>query len=742
MGGDALAATAQAAPFHPLNLLALLAPLRQSLGFLAACTFLLAALGTFLYVRELSSTSIAGEETIGGETAALVGAVAFAFSGFLVSWLGWPMGLAAAHLPWVFLAVRRLVSRDVQPSVTALLLALVLASSLHAGHPETASHLVFAGGAYGLFELFVQRPRNGSRREAWTWAVRKTAIATLGGLLAALLAAISLLPILDALPQTAQFEGRRIAFADADHSVPMREAFGRARTAAIPFVYGLPWAEAAPTAGYFVPTSSAYVGSAVFGLVLLGLFGHPWPGRWLLAFFAAFGIGAGASAPGVTHLLAHLPLLDISIHKRWVMLAAFALAILAALGASTFASRSGRSDRKPTLRVLLAHAVPLITVLGLLLISSHRLRTSEFSREFLLWNLGWLLLPPLLVATLHISGRRSGGPFRFWLLPSILILLIAQRAGEAGDRYPALDPQLAYPPIPILQTILEIQASPQASPWRFVATGERMPPNLGSLYDLEDVRGYQPMALGTYVRSFGLWTAGGDAYFHRVEDLERPFLDLLGVRWALDASPESGAPARVPSGWRSLTDDGRYRLLENLEALPRAFLPRRVRQVDRLRDPSHLRKGAADALATIEDRPYDGGLFPRPDRIDPDGRGREFQQSPGEVEILSWGYRPRLRVELETEAWVVITEPAWRGWRARASSGPLTGQQLPLHRANLTFLALHLPVGEHGIELEYRPLSFVLGLILTLGTLLVLAMLLARAGIRNRSRQGRMGSTL
>src|SRR3954471_20186102 len=68
--GDVLAGAAQAAPFSPFTLIALLLPVAASFGYTASIAFFLAALGTFLLARELGC----------GELASLIGAAVFTFS--------------------------------------------------------------------------------------------------------------------------------------------------------------------------------------------------------------------------------------------------------------------------------------------------------------------------------------------------------------------------------------------------------------------------------------------------------------------------------------------------------------------------------------------------------------------------------------------------------------------------------------------------------------------------------------
>src|SRR5437588_1096171 len=140
----------------------------------------------------------------------------------------WAVGSAWAFLPLVLLGTRRCVRAPGLRSGALLTVALTLL--VLAGHPETALHVVAVGAVYGVFELLMQfiprlsaakeRDQESHRAEeaplsavvpvTSRFARRKlqgnlraailTALAA--GVLALLICAIYILPILEAAPQT------------------------------------------------------------------------------------------------------------------------------------------------------------------------------------------------------------------------------------------------------------------------------------------------------------------------------------------------------------------------------------------------------------------------------------------------------------------------------------------------------------------------------------------------------------
>src|SRR6266568_2301100 len=149
LSGSLLAASAQPAVYSPFTLLACLVPIADSLTYSATITFFIAALGAFLFAREIGCRP----------TAALTASVAWMYSMPIAFFVLWAIGSSWVFLPLVLLGTRRCVWH---PSVTsAALLMIALTLLLVAGHPETAVHSIFVGGIYGIFELARRREQLG-----------------------------------------------------------------------------------------------------------------------------------------------------------------------------------------------------------------------------------------------------------------------------------------------------------------------------------------------------------------------------------------------------------------------------------------------------------------------------------------------------------------------------------------------------------------------------------------------------
>jgi hypothetical protein len=651
--GDILAAAAQPAPYLPLNLVSYLLPLPAALTYLAAANLLLAALAAYLWARSLGCR----------EGAALLGALGWMAADAVVWWIGWPLGVATAVAPWIFLGVDRVVSAPGARS--AALLAAGFCWLLLAGHPETAAHVVLLAFAYGLFALWPWRRGGWQRRTAWALAA---------GAAALLLCAIYLLPILEALPQTSERQDRESIWAAAERSLAPVESLRRLQSFVVPFRFGLAHAEVAADRPPHFDLLSIYAGSLLLPFAIHGLTASRRRERWFLAGMVLACALAAVAAPGVADLLARLPVFSLAINERLAFGAALGLALLAALGAESWCERPSRG-------VARAAAVWLVAAGTLFAASWPAMRGAGLSAAFLGARGAWLLAPLAAAALVAFRPRRPGR-----LLAVLVAALVVQRAWELAGFYPALPERVFYPRVAPLDAL-----PANESPYRVVGRWYAMPANIGTMWELEDPRGYQALSFRRLVETYPLWSTSQGVWFNRVDDLGRPFLRFLNVRYALVDEPQ----AKPPAGWRRVRKVKRLQLWEQPRAAPRAFLPAKIWTGGRW--PEALRRMQTwdnfRRRAWIE--PLAAGPA-RPIEVSDNGRGT--------LEVRADGTGYRLSADMEARGWIVTSITAWRGWQAVAG-----GKRLPLAYANHAFLAIEAPPGRHDIRLIYRPASFVIG---------------------------------
>jgi hypothetical protein len=283
----------------------------------------------------------------------------------------------------------------------------------------------------------------------------------------------------------------------------------------------------------------------------------------------------------------------------------------------------------------------------------------------------------------------------------IVIAIAAQRLVEDGNIHPTLPRRMFYPSVPL------IAAVPREPLFRFTATGNMVIPNVATMYGLEDVRGYSAMTFYPYVETLGLWSAQKRTY-RDVSDLTLPFLSFLGVRHAI--TPRMMDP---PPGWRVVADDRTSRLIENARAIPRVFVPRRIRFSDS--DDTTLKE-----MAVATD-------FAEEAWVRAEGPARMIENGAATLHVQRRGSRYDIDAEVRTACRIVISEAGWPGWRASIDGTPVT-----IEEANRAFLSVPIPAGRHHVRLVYLPDDYVQGRAISIGTLALLALGVGMMRFRHR----------
>ena len=477
------------------------------------------------------------------EIAAIFGAAAWAFSDFLVFFVGYPVTPSVAPFPLLLLGLARLAERGARRD--AGLTAAALVAIVIAGHPETLLFCVTGGGIFFLFEL----ARAGPGRR-----LRPVLLSLAAGAFALGLTAVLLAPFFEIVSQTLQHAERTLFFATGRRAEDLLETLRRLTSTVVPYAWG-GLGRSQVVERLIVP--AGYAGSLLLPFAAAGL-GAPSRRKWAFVTMGLFGLAVNARLWGVSNLLAQLPLFDIAIGDYLVFLWVFALAALAVLGLDEL-----RQGRGFALFAAGAVAATLATVL-VLFVRGGALRHLGMSAGNLRLRVLLQVVPVLLALGLVLASARRralGGV----AAAALLALFLAQRALEEREVYPTYPARAFFPPLE------ELDPVPRGEPVRMAALRWTLTPNIATIYGLEDARGYEAMVLGPLAETFPLWCVPQGSFYNRIDDPTRPFLAFLNVGYVL--TPPGYA---APPGWKILTDTRGGRLLRNPRPLPRVFAPRRL----------------------------------------------------------------------------------------------------------------------------------------------------------------------
>lgn len=600
-----------------------------------------------LFIAALASFALARQ--IGAsERGALIAAAGYALSAGIAFNAGWPLGRAWALVPFLLFAVSRVMrDRDLR---SAVLLALALVLLITAGHPETLAHGVSAGVIWGLFEL----------RKGW---LRSIGIACAAGVVALLLTAIALLPFLSVLRYSEEYQ-TRAGMASSGSQLTKREVRNDVLATILPFHGGASWHSLTNDWMF----GWGRVGSVILALAIAGI-----SRQRMLALLALLALIVAWDSS----LLRLIPILNIAANYRYSILAALCISLLAGLGV----------DR------LSGHTPILVTALVLALATA-----ASWSWELRLGvDTKWLV-----ACALAEIGGLAIAAFAVRLDARVAAAIIigaicAQRAIEDGGLYPSIPERAFYPTVPLVSAI------PRDPLYRVTGVGSHLAPNVATMYGLDDVRGYEAMTFAPLVETYPLWCRPG-APANTVDDLSRPFLNFLGVRYAL--APSTTPP---PDGWQVVRDDRGSRLLSNSRALPRVFAPKSVEVVANVGEAMAAMMSATDFADTA-------WLFTRDvsAHVQPNGAAT--------LHVQRAGSRYEVDGEMRSGGWVVVAESAWPGWRAYVD-----GRRVKTIPVNVAFFGVYVPAGHHHVRIAYLPDAFARGRVISLATI---ALLVVGFGVR------------
>lgn len=654
--GAPLLGNAYAAPFSPLHLLALPLPAARSMTVVVAWQTLLALLLMHALLLALGARP----------AGAALAAVSYAFSAFLVVWAYHPQAMTAAWLPGVLLGL--VLLRRGERGGFAGLVACGLGMAL-SGHPETLAHGALACAAVFLALL--------ARRETPEDTVSRAAFAgrlAAAAAMTACLAAPVLLPVLEVLP-----ESERWAVVERiPHSVdppPFEARF--LLLPAQPLLFGSPRDRSWDGPMNFNELCSGYGGVLALAFALAGAM-LPGGRRRLLLLLVAGGIAAFLASLGVPpffDLVDALPGMSHGAHARLRLLWVLALAVAAGLGLEDLVR-----DR----RGLRAGGAALAAVLLVLVLNPP---------ADLFWQRAWWIGA---LAGAAAAAAALGHPRLRRAFPAVAVAALGLDLFLLFVRYhPAVSGEafsLAAPPA-LARLAEEARQAPE--PFRVMAEGRDLEPDLGALYGLWDPRGYDPMrpADAALVAGRGFLPRFKVGRELRLESRRFPvhaqrMFDYLGVRYLLARHQR-----RVPPPWEPAWNDTGGRVWRNPRALPLFFLPaaaRREPEMDKALEQALAIRDFA-ALGVAEGEPAAG---PQP------------QSGTVRIErVLPNGFD--LEVATATGGLVASSVASADGWRLELLEGPGPAE---LRRVNGGFTGFEIGPGRHRVRLDYRPAGWTWGL--------------------------------
>ncbi len=691
--GAPLAANLQSAVFYPLNLVYLVFPIERAMGYSVVMHVALAGLFMYLYARTLRLSCFA----------ALVAALSYMFSGFLISRLGFlSMANSTPWLPLLFCLAERLIRN--RGFGDTLLLGLILSLQFLAGHVQLWYYGLWALSFYVLCRSWQTREAAGILKVGFLYVL--ALLIGLGG------AAVQFLPTLE----LALLSQR----GDIEYELAMTYSFWpwRLVTLLASDFFGNPahsdywgYANYWEDCGYIgvLPLIFAFIalkrwwkekkgkkGGAIvpfFSLLcflsLLLALGKNLPlylllFRWVpgFSFFQAparflylYTLGATVLAGLGAELLTPSPTLANA--SRYTITSSLAMLLAAMVTRFAFAS-----VKLTFITALIHFAILLIVSAGLLALRCWIVREAQIN--------GWKALSLAFIAVdliLFGSGLNPTTEPRLYRTPTASGAFLREAGGDVESfrmfAFASFDYDTKFH-----RYFLFKDFGPEDVD-HLLGLRESLIPNQGAIEGLYSANNYDPLQIRRYLDLLEAIEAGP-------LPVSLPLLSLMNVKYILNDEPLPDLEMVFDDGVQIYGNDG---------VLPRAYIVPEARVIpDDRRLLAELKSPTFNPYREVllETSPQDPIAFPSQPAVSgvPFACDQSLHYSPNQVKI---------ETRLTGDGYLVLSDTYYPGWRAYVDD-----QEVEILRANYAFKAVPLRAGTHTVRFEYAPLSFRLGLVISL----------------------------
>lgn len=505
--GYPLLANGESAPFSPLFLATLIVPLPKQIVAMAALKIFAALLFTYLFLKREKAS----------DAAAVFGAIVFGFSTVMTVFLYYSTASVVAFLPAAIFALLHAIDRQTKASI--VFGALVIATLLANGHPESVLHIAVGCCALLLLDLALNADRLDFLRR-----LVAPILGVAGGLA---LGAPAWVPVLEQVRISERFATLRNAV-----PVPMLP-FTAAWAIISPNGFGNPVRHNWSWAPHYVSVAISYAGLLPLALALAVMIARRTEARerWRIALAVIlFLVAMDWTIAG--HALNAIPPFNIVANDKLRFVCIFVIAVVAAKALDV---------SKTAMEIASAP----IVILAMYVYA----KRSDLMRPIDLIGVAAILI------FLFLPQR-----FRPW---AAVALVFAELAAFNSGFNALVDAKYFRPPLPIVDAL---RAHAPREPFRVAGLAWVLLPNSSAQYGLEDVRGSDPMAFASYDHYLRRFTAPDLGWLPLIKDANRPELNFLNVRFLM-AEPDSS-----PGGtWRLVYRGADGTLWENPAVLPRFF---------------------------------------------------------------------------------------------------------------------------------------------------------------------------
>lgn len=717
----------QSAVFYPLNIFGLFLPQIEFWHFLRITPQILAAFFTFLFLknRKLSLP------------ASVFGALTFGFSPFILTW-GEEVVMSPhsiVFLPLMLWAVDRYL--DAANKKYLAVFSVAWAFSLLGGYIQTSIYVAIVTFAYLVYRFFTSK--------------RKLVPFFNVGVfwfLGTLVAAVQLVPSAELFFNSGRstIPLKQVLFA---FLLPIKSLF----TYLSPDFFGNP-----ATYNTFRDKAANYYEAIMFVGVSPLVFGALAVARRKVNHELLFWLILGLISLSTTldlptsRLFLNLPIpfLSTSIANRILFVPAFCIAVLASYG---FEMWLFQKNRDKTMKVLVVfgaiYAVITVYLLGVkafgLPYFSHltidRFRAAGITfRNNVVPIVVFVASAVLIVTAYNFKSKK----LIFGYL--ILAVLVLHTFYFAAKYFTFNDRKYVFPSNEIWEYLSKNQGLYRS--WGVGAA--TLTSNFATQYEVFSPEGYDSLnnrAYGEFTYAMQGYDVGGfylrsDAGLGGLEkasasitsEVRRRLVNMVGVKYLV--ADKADSQFLLTKNFKLAFEGKKFNVLENEQVIPRVFLAsayegppdlnmpgeteKERKTKEKLRRPLIFQKLTSPDFdvrnVVVLEKP--APISPQFDSAESKSRAEVTSYKPTKVNIHTSSKAPKL---------LFISDNYFDGWKAKVD-----GDDTEVLRADYTFKAVPLTPGEHEVEFYYDPLSFKVGLVISLAALGTLTYLVVKSKGKNQ----------
>ena len=410
----------------------------------------------------------------------------------------------------------------------------------------------------------------------------------------------------------------------------------------------------------------------------------------------------------------------------------FSLAILAAIGADVMMEEvkkylSNIKHHQPLSRPFYSNNIPIppATILAYLSILVTLILPALWGyivfTEVLMRDILWIFFVALLFICTVIIGIFHSKFNTFYIKAGLFMAVIAPLFYYAMILHPRSSRELVYPKTNALEFLQD-----HAGLYRFTSFKYKyypttaVIPNSSTIWHLQDIRGYDPLAPGRYqilqkhIRGIENNLVVADQRWYYAFFAGDAFR-LMGVKYFVQSKNDlENIELRQRSDLSLVYSDDSVNIYENKSVLPRAFIAYNIQLV---RSPEEALSTFTasqfneDKTAILEDKQMPADLL---NKVDASG---DLISAANITEYQN--EKVKIATDSQYDGLLVLTDSYYPGWRAYVD-----GKEQKIYPANIAFRGVFVPKGKHIVTFIYTPTFWTASVIFAILALTVVMVLL------------------